>query len=140
MVWWARALHPCREDTLHLLRCGKWASQHAGFQGDELPISLGIPVGKEYVTLYYITKMPWLSRLYPAGSFSNRRGAKHLAPHFCFTFVVSGCSCGRISVRFETVTALTWLSDTKHHESHSGRVRELGSQQRKDDLEHEIMR
>lgn len=96
-------------------------------------------VGKEYVTLDYVTTIPWPSRLYPARSFTNKRGAKHLAPHFCFIFVVSGWSCGRISVRFETVTALPGYLTQSTMILTQGRWK-WGPQHRKDDLEHEFMR
>lgn len=103
-------------------------------------------MGREHVTPYHITKIPWPnrpvlgpSRLHPAESFTDRREAKHLTRHFCFTFVVSNWSWGRISIRFEPVTAFTWLPDTEHHEAHLGKVG-MWATQRKDDQEQELVR
>ena len=73
---WARASHPCREGHLMSAQVPKVG----------LTAACRVSVtGKEYVILFYITKISWPSRLYPAGSFTTRREARH----FYFIFVVS---------------------------------------------------
>lgn len=46
---------------------------------------------------------------------------------------------GSISIKFEAVTAFTWLPNTKHHGVHSGEVG-MWATQRKDDQEQELVR
>lgn len=92
-----QGLHPCREGhptSAQVPKVGLSACRVSA-------------MGKEYVTL-----LPHYEDLLAWHTIPKRREAKHLARHFCFVFVASSWSCGRSSIRFEPVAALTWLSDT----------------------------
>lgn len=71
-------------------------------------------MGREHVTLYHITKVPWPNRLQVGTTLIQGKPSTKL--YFCFVFVVSLWSWGKMSIRFETVTALTQLPNTKHRE------------------------